>query len=402
MKKYFIIAAAAFMAIAACTKVDTFETKVDAPISFSVINHLHQTRATAGLTYPTDVPFGSFAWWTENDWTGAAADQDFVFMDNQKVQYYAATQSEAAKWAPTSTYYWTKSGKLTFASYSPYVDDNTKASKGFSAIPVYNAATGFNFADYSIVADTNVDLMYANLAANCTQDTNVNGGDVTDSSNPEGGFKGVPTIFNHALCQLGFEFRAIGNKNPNVTKIEIDLTDVDIMNIDNKGSFIQLPATETTPRWTTNHATDKTDYEYAPSATITLPLIEANATNIPKTDNYTALGRTRILMPQALVVTKDAENKPLDIALTTVTDQKLVVKYTIKTEYASKPGEWATEDVTSIVRLNNGSIAAWKENQNITYRISINPYATLPITFDPAVVSWTDVYSDNIDIIPGN
>ena len=136
---------------------------------------------------------------------------------------------------------------------------------------------------------------------------------------------------------------------------------------------------------------------------MSLELIEANATTLPATDNYTALGTTRILMPQALVVTTDTNtNLPVDPAPAAVTDQKLVVKYTIKTEYTSKPNEWATESVVSTVRLNNGSISAWKENQNITYRISINPYATLPITFDPAVLSWEDVYSDNIDIIVPN
>ena len=403
MKKYFIIAVAAIAAMAACTKVDPVNnTTKDTAISFSVINHLHQTKATAGLTYPTDVPFGTFAWWTADNWTGVAADQDFVFMDNEQVVYKQLEAAGPYVWAPNSAYYWTKSGKLTFASYSPYVNATTASEKGFSAIPAHDPALGFQFTDYTIVAGTNVDLMYANLAKDCTQQTNATGTEVTDSSNPEGGFSGVPTIFNHALCQIGFEFRAIGNKNPNVSRIVIDITDVDILNIDNKGSFVQNPAANSA-RWTTNHANNKADYEYAPASTMSLELIEANATTLPATDNYTALGTTRILMPQALVVTTDTNtNLPVDPAPAAVTDQKLVVKYTIKTEYTSKPNEWATESVVSTVRLNNGSISAWKENQNITYRISINPYATLPITFDPAVLSWEDVYSDNIDIIVPN
>ena len=54
MKKYFIIAVAAMAAMAACTKVDPVNnTTKDTAISFSVINHLQQTRATEGLTYPT-------------------------------------------------------------------------------------------------------------------------------------------------------------------------------------------------------------------------------------------------------------------------------------------------------------------------------------------------------------
>ena len=67
-------------------------------------------------------------------------------------------------------------------------------------------------------------------------------------------------------------------------------------------------------------------------------------------------------------------------------------------KYNSAPDVWATEEAVSAVRLNNGTITSWQDNQNITYRISINPYNTLPITFDPAVVDWTDVYSTDINL----
>ena len=395
MKKYFIIAATAIVAMAACSKVETVDTYSPSAISFSVVNHLQQTKATAGLTYPTSVPFGTFAWWTSADWTGVAADQDYVFMDNEQIVYRLLNDMTGAPyvWAPATAYYWTKTGKITFASYSPYTADGT--DKGYSEIPAYDVTKGFLFNNYTILADTNIDLMYANLATNCTRETNVNGTEVTDEG--DSGFSGVPTIFNHALCQIGFEFRAIGKKNPNVNDIKIQITDVDILNVDNKGSFTQTPAVATTPRWASDHS-NVADYDYAPATDFVLDLIENTTANVAATDNYTALDKTRILLPQALLVTKDTNNVPLDITETTTTDQKLVVKYTIKTEYTSKPGTWATEDVVSIVRLNNGNIESWKDNQNITYRISINPYNTVPVTFDPAIVDWTDVYSDDITL----
>ena len=383
MKKYFIIAAAAIAAMAACSKVETVENTPDTLINFTVVNHLQQTKATAGLTYPTTVPFGTFAWWTQNSWasTADADKQTFAFMDNQEIQH---TNNQ---WLPTTAYYWTKTGKITFASYSPYITAATAASKGYSAVPAYDVTNGFLFTDYTIVDGTDVDLMYANLAVDCTKTTNTDGTAVTDDSTPEGNYAGVPTVFNHALCQIGFEFRAIGRKNPNVSDIKIVLTDVDILNIDNKGTFTQAAAT----KWATDHANNKTNYDYAPANAIELSLLDGtNATVVAATDNYTALGKTRILLPQSLLTGTTA--------IDATTDQKLQVKYTIKIKYTSAPDVWAEEEVTSTVRLNNGTIAAWLDNQNITYRISINPYSTVPVTFDPAIVDWTDVYSTDVNL----
>lgn len=409
MKKYLIIAVAAVATMAACSKVETVDNAPDSPIRFSVVNHMQRTKAaTQGLTYPTSVPFGANAWWTQETWdnTAASSKQTYVFMVNQEVAYDATN----AEWAPTVPFYWTKTGYITFASYSPYVDDSTKASKGFSAIPEYNVNNGYIFTDYTIVDGTNVDLMYSDLAADCTKNTNKNGADVTDdlSGSADSRFVGVPTIFNHALCQIGFEFRAIGRMNPNVDRIVVELEDVDIVNIDKKGTFTQIPSSGTV-KWASDHtaAANLANYDYQPASTITLNLIESTSANLAATNNYTALDVTRILLPQNLEDDDDPTDSTVD-PIETTTDQKLVVTYTIKMHYVSAPSDesdpayWATEQVVSSVRLNNGNITAWRDNQNITYRISINPYNIVPVTFDPAVVDWTDVYSSDITITHEN
>lgn len=402
MRKYLILSLAA-MATMACAKVESNDsTAPDTPIRFSVVNRLQQqTKVTTGLEYPTDVPFGAFAWWTENNWTGIAADQSYVFMDNEQVSYQ--TSGNTHYWAPSSTYYWTKSGKLTFASYSPYVNADTKTSKGFSVIPSYNVTNGFLFTNYTVVDATNVDLMYANLAANCTQNSNNDGSLVYDGSTGDNGtdhgYAGVPTIFNHALCRLGFEFRALGNLNPNVDKINIELTGVSISNIDKTGSFTQTPAVTTpaTPRWSTVHApvapATLATYSFSPASTIVMEVKPDNADNRASVA-YTHTNVYRILLPQALQNGTDA--------IATTTDQKLVVTYNIKSHYKNTAENvWATETgVTSTIRLYKGNITEWKENQNITYRITINPYDSTPVTFDPAVVDWTNVTSGDIVVTP--
>ena len=151
-------------------------------------------------------------------------------------------------------------------------------------------------------------------------------------------------------------------------------------------------------KWESDHsiAANLASYDYAPASPIELNLIENTAANVGATDNYTALATTRILLPQSLEDDDDPTDPSVD-PIASTTDQKLVVSYTIKIKYASA-AEWATEEAVSAVRLNNGTISSWQDNQRITYRISINPYNTLPITFDPAVVDWTDVYSSDINL----
>lgn len=401
MKKYLIIALAAIVTMA-CTRVETVDTTPDTPIRFAVVNHLQQqqTKATTGLAYPTSVPFGTFAWWTEGNWADATNPKDYVFMDNEQVSYQATPKV----WAPSQTYYWTKTGKLTFASYSPYTDGT---DKGFSAVPVYDVTKGFLFNDYTVVNTTDIDLMYANLAADCTQNSNGSGSMVYDGTTGENGtdhgYSGVPTIFNHALCQLGFEFRSLGNLNPNVDKIIIDLTKVEIANIDKTGSFTQIPAVTTpaTPRWATNHtATAVTSYDFSPSAAISMEVKPDNTENRASV-TYTSTGVSRILLPQILQDDDDLTDATVD-PIATTTDQKLVLTYNIKSHYKNTAADvFAVEnDVKTTVRLYKGNIAEWKENQNITYRITINPYSSDTITFDPAVIDWTDVNSNDIVVTP--
>ena len=390
MKKYFIIAAFAVAAMA-CSKTESVPVATkDLPVSFAVVNHLHQSRATTtGLTYPTSVPFGTLAWWTLGEWTGIAADQTNVFMDNVEVSWHSLNPGEAEVWAPVETYYWTKSGKITFASYSPYTAAGN--DKGYSEIPVYDVQDGFLFNNYTIVDDTDVDLMYANLAANCSQTTNADGSAVHDNlaTSTDSGYQGVPTIFNHALCRIGFNIRAIGPKNPSVDTVVIRVDSVLIYNIDNKGSFKQAAAT----KWTTDHANYKDDYDFSPASPLELGLIRNTTANLQATDNYTDLGENKILLPQAL------------LSANLATDQKLVLKYSVLTHYKSNPAVagdpdyWVEEPLVSTKFLSSGNITSWGDNQNITYRISISPVADA-ITFDPAVLPWTDIFSNDVKVTP--
>ena len=64
MKKLFVIATAAVVALAACTKVDTVDTSQDQAITFQVANYNIATKAPTSLITEGFNTFTTYAWYT--------------------------------------------------------------------------------------------------------------------------------------------------------------------------------------------------------------------------------------------------------------------------------------------------------------------------------------------------
>ena len=353
MKKYLILAAAALVASAACAKIE--RTDDQTAITFNVANYVQLTKANT--EFSKTATFGTFAWWTPTDW--ATNGQTNIFMDNQEVAY----NSTDNVWAPTIPYFWTKTGKITFASYAPYTA--AAGNNGFVNLPVHSVADGFTFTDYTIVNSTDVDLMYADLIADQTKNTNP-----ATYNTVSGVAEGVPTLFHHALTKVAFVFKAGKNTNPNVIDQAIALDEVKIININNKGTFTQNNASQ----WASQSGA--AEYELnAATNIINMKWDDADA-HVPSV-------ASRILLPQELAATG--------------TQQAIYLSYTIKTKYKGTT-DFADEVVTSTVplyydnsALGGSKLVKWGINESILYTITINPYSDDPIYFDPAVVDWTPV-----------
>ncbi len=369
MKKYIFITAA-LLASVACAKVETVETAAEKAITFDVVNYSLQTRVSA---YDKANSFGTYAYATPTDWdTDGDAN---VFFNNEKVSYgptYAPNE-----WGTASQNYWPKVAKLTFASYSPYV---SAAGQGFSAVPAFSKAKGFEFPDYQIVETTDVDLMVADLVT----DQTANQTQYVVSGNTQG----VPTLFHHVLTQVAFQFKTVANPNPNVAGFEVVVKDVTIQNINNKGSYTQIPADANAKVWAGQTGTETYVFNEATSP-ITM---DDPSKTYPELNEGEKLF-SRILMPQTLVASTP-ESTPA------VNGQQVVVTYTIRTNYgtASEP-KWTEENVTSTVDLlpptETGStttaITEWEPNMSIVYTLTISPFSDVPILFDPAVADWSKV-----------
>ena len=179
MKKFCFCAAVAVIAFAACIKVESVPGDVQREISFEVANTL--TKAT-GSVYSNGA-FGTYAWFNNTSSTD-------VFMVNEQVD------KSGSVWKTVDhTFYWPKTGSISFISYSPFAGTSNMAG----TVPAVTA----NSITYTGVTAGTTDLMYADRA---TCSANVN--EVTDSDTADSGFTGVPTVFRHALAKLSFKIKA--------------------------------------------------------------------------------------------------------------------------------------------------------------------------------------------------
>ena len=372
MKKYFIIAAAALVAMTGCSKIET-APEVQREISFQVANNV-RTKAT-GSVYENGA-FGTYAWFNNTD----------VFMVNEQVD------KSGGVWRTVdNTYYWPKTGSISFISYSPF----TGASNTENSVPVITK----NSITYTDVTVGTTDLMYADRA---TCSSNVN--EVTDSDTADSGFTGVPTVFNHALAKLSFKIKAnfteYTDPTTNTTTTwEVTVKSAKIGGFKTKGS-LALTLNDDGKTWNkpvTNIGTD-TDpvnvniWTNASGAIDEQELIDA--TTYPGGVVLTTTAKdlaaaSGFVLPQQL--TADTQKITLDIHIKT----NLPNGHSINEDF--KP----TIDIKDI-----SSLQAWQMNQNIVYTINIKPTAKADvnghdddpndviITFDPAVADWVTVSTE--------
>ena len=347
MKRIIFIAAGIF-ALVSCSKVETAGVDSDQLLTFNVVNYSLQTRVDA---YSQDESFGTFAYWAASNW--ATSKTGTPFFENEKISY--SPSYAQGEWGPAEARYWTKTGTITFASYSPYVSG---AEKGFSAVPTFTYEDGFKFSNYTVVDATDVDVMVADLMADQTKNN--------PSYKVSGNTDGVPTLFHHVMTRVAIAFKAAENPNPN-NGCEIIVKGVKIEGANNTGSYTQ----NNDPVWADQAG--NASYEFNAAAD----------TIILKTGGETRTTKTvenRILLPQSLgtAATSDAEAVP--------GPQNLVVDLTIRTKYGE---DWAEENVSYTIPLYSDTIPAWDPNMSIVYTVTINPVDDKsPILFDPAVVPW--------------
>ena len=371
MKKYIIIAIAALAASVACSKVETVDLQKE--ISFEVANNI-RTKADIGSVYSNGA-FGTYAWFNNTD----------EFMVNEKVNLTGGV------WKTVDhTFYWPKTGSVSFISYSPF--EGTSNTAGTTPAITDTTIT------YTGVTARDIDLMYADKA---TCSNNVN--EVLDSlgTGSDSGFTGVPTIFRHALAKLSFKVMAnfiewtdTTTTPASVTKWEITLKSFKIHGFYTTGD-LELNLNGDKKSWdkpaTTVGGTDYYVWTNLSGATAGQELV----------DTVTTYPGGIVLSTTAQDLTS-ADGFVIPQVLTT--DQKVDINAHIKTTLAN--GKVINEDFVKTIDISEiSTLKAWQMNENIVYTIKFKPTASaldpgdahdddpkdVIITFDPAVADWTNV-----------
>lgn len=356
MKKYFFLAVAAVVALAACTKNEIDETTKEArQINFTAVAGKATKAPIESNYYPTNIPFGVFCYalvdgknWTSNSNEGQ------LYMNDEIISYNTTVDANGI-YAPSTTYYWPLSGSLTFVAYSPKATTGTVTHN-----PSTKVLTVTDFTVNSSVEDQQ-DLMYSNTNADCVEDSNTqNGQYYSGSTDTPSSAKGVNIVFNHALSQVKFNVKkAAGLDAYTITVNSITF------HAYNKGT---LTVTNDNPSWGSQaFLTGVNEFDYnanVPGGGVAAP---------NNSSEFAACGVANMPVPQTL----------------TADTQKFTINYSL-----SKGGvDLGSNEVTR--DLYNESLATWAPNTIYNYNITID---LTKIYFNPTVVSWTTGSSQAINV----
>ena len=379
MKKYFFFAAAALLALAACSKVTPVETP-DQEIGFSVVSHLNATKAdndtnegdaVEHMAFYDGKTFSVFAFSNADTWDKTTATVDAKYMNDVAI----SKQGDVWK-AASGTYYWPKKAYLSFAAYSP----SSAAAPTITKVTNTTAANNtINYAwdSYTVAASNKAEYADDLMVSDFQKDLTANPTTATHF------VPGVPILFHHLLSKLTFKFnRALyDNNNVDEDNSYITLTKVEIVNHYNEGEYSKTVANS----WVLSADKKVTSEVQGTSTSLQL---DKPAT----TPTFADWGNSIIVIPQVLGSTSGTGEN----AVITYGPQTLRLTYTITTKYTTAAGgatvtEGTADDpIVSEVPLYLSTLESWDINKSIVYNVTIYPYAKDEIKFDPAVVNWSD------------
>lgn len=363
MKKYIIIAAAALVAAAACSKVENTIEAPEEAISFKVVDYSAATRAgeTSLITEGYE-QFTTFAWIHAD-----GAQTGTPFMNAEIVKWNANT----TEWAPSSrSYYWPKS-ETSYINFFSFAGTD---------VPTEMDTEGeITLANVSVKKASNV--LVAEAAYGYKNNSNA-------KYKLDGVKEGVPTLFHHMLAQVYFDVKldatVVDDAKYKFTAVIDELT----LTAKNTGSIsLKFPAPETTPGQ--SKIVSEKGWE-----------LSGDPASLEKTENVTLTANGKAasafsklmdwssVMPQVLSVTTDATGS----TPATTTDNVFVTfKYTLTTQYDTNAPYNEVITVSNVpLSKFTPTVTKWDMNTRYTYHITINPVSGEKILFDPAVEAWAD------------
>lgn len=380
MKKTLILAAAAALVLAACSKneITVNPNRVDEkiPINFSNYTPRAITKAdddfyASGATLVADADFDVYGWYTENG-TSFTGSNGTPFMDWYTVTYKADGDSDGTKNTyPDGYRYWPSGDTPDYLHfYAYYPSDGTGITAPSAGLGAYN------FTAQSTAA-TMVDFMVADVVKDQVYD---NTNSSTDGT--------VKLTFKHMLTKVQFRFKTTEEvENDNNTTIK--LTDAKLYNVLTTGTLTAAyngSATSTT--WSAQATPSATPYEiFIDGADIANKVLTKTA--YPASE---VASDVFLMVPQEMV-TPTFSGTPHNLANTSNKAQALVVEWdVIYTDTGATIHNTKTLFFDTDLKTTDNITASaanmdldWDKNKSIIYTITIGPK---PILFTAEVAAW--------------
>lgn len=386
MKK---VLTAAILAVTTCAFIGCTKNEVrsisDNPqaVRFLPLNGKHSTKVMVnGTTYPDNLPFGTLAYYLPSgkNWNDNKADAT-LYIPKSEVVHNNGNWEVNGK-----TYYWPKSGSLTFFAYSPFAHEDGTL---LAVDKVYNTThdDGIHILNYDVHAHQATDFMVADIAKDKT------------ANESNGGYTGVPIVFRHKLSQIvGINFQTvIGNalvehdysygRSTNgplqAGDVVFKLKKVEVQNLYTVGDYV-YSGTGADPvandGWMNQDPNSKQPYTWFDKT----PETFAGNTEFNLTYKTQDADRNAylLILPQPLITPGTTTPK--------TTDPLIHIEYQVLTY--SDDIHYSTENVSENVYLYNihKSASAIEMNKKITYNFKIN-LENRKIYWAPSVENWEDV-----------
>lgn len=353
MKRFMLFIAMVGFVATSCTKT-IVKDEVETAISFSTESSKLTRAIVQDGTYPTDQPFGVYAYGKQDNATTAV-------MSNKEVSYSA----NDTKWSATGDvkYYWPNDPTTTmnFYAYSPFIGNDKTATdpdKVMNGTIEHTEAAGLSLSGYTH-SNMYVDFMVATPVKGAKYSTP--NGDQNATSVTSGQ---VPLSFHHQMTQVIFKVTTDKAYNG----ITFEIQKITLKGINNSASYEQ-DYQDAYGAWT---ATGAEEYEIFPAkaddggvATDETPKELTNAANAQTFATLTTTGVTMI--PQ------------------TIADDVQKFEIVYKISGTGVATETVTKEVEFFVDVN--TTVQWEPNKKITYTVKIG---LNEITFAPSVVTWDD------------
>jgi len=352
MKKFFLLAAAAVMVLASCSKNDQPEVSQDKSISFKSYAGRSVTKAgesfiPKGQTYlNSGDSFGVYAYNTGATPFAGSVENAKTFMTNQEVTFNGASATDAMnyeKYTYSPKKYWPNdeaNNLLTFWAYYPY----NALKAGFGAANAFEAKTNPEEMVDLLVADVNEDMTYTKAKG-------------------KGNVGIVPFTFHHALTMVKFVVKVASEEGSNVVLPEIKL------------NSMKITGATATGQITTSWASGATTFEWTPGDDATEFVLCKAPTALSTDDMYFPVNDAT--KASFLMIPQDLEG----------------VKAVIEYEVANGDDDPVVNKVE--VELATDAVAEWVMNKNIKYTFTIG---LKPIEFTAVVDTWEDEVPVTISI----